>query len=57
MAVSRPPMGLLDMKWAHKTNAQTWVRVVASKGSSLCLKSPGIVYCERQPFNLKHRQK
>ena len=48
-------MGLLDSKRACKANGQTWVGGFASKGSSHCLKSPGIVYCKRQPFNLKHR--
>ena len=50
-------MGLLDKKRACKANGQTWVEGFASKGSSRYLKSPRIVYCKRQPFNLKHRQK
>lgn len=50
------PMGLLDKKQAHKTHSPTLGRgLLLVKGVPVCLKSPGIVYCERQPLNLKHR--
>ena len=50
------PMGLLDKKKTHKTHSLTlgWGLLLV-KGVPVCLKSPRIVYCKRQAFNLKHR--